>query len=128
MSRVLFTKGAAPTTPAIDKAAIYIDTTDFRAKVIDSNGVVGILSNDGLQDKSILDNGGMVIQQRVATASTAIAGVSTTTRAGVVADRWAVTASVASNLNWAQIDSSGAPETRGRCRCSESLRARPSRR
>jgi hypothetical protein len=58
-----------------------------------------------------LTNGGFSIQQRVAAASTAIPGISTTTRGGQVADRWAVTTSVASNLNWAQIDTSAAPES-----------------
>lgn len=105
MSRLVFTKGAAPATPAANKSAIYIDTADSRTKQIDSNGVISILNNDGLQSRNILDNGGLMIQQRVATASTAIAGISTTTRAGVVADRWAVTASVATNVLWGQVDS-----------------------
>lgn len=105
MSRLVQTKGAAPATPASNKSAIYVDTSDFRAKQIDSNGVISILNNDGLQARNILDNGGLMIQQRVAVASTAIAGISTTTRAGVVADRWAVTASVATNVLWAQTDS-----------------------
>ena len=47
----------------------------------------------------------------MAVASTAIAGISTTTRAGQVADCWAVTTSVASNLNWQQVDTSGAAES-----------------
>ena len=111
MSRVIFTKGAAPSTPAANKSAVYVDTADNRVKQIDPNGVISILNNDGLQDRNILDNGGLMIQQRVAVASTAIAGITTTTRAGVVADRWAVTTSVASNVLWAQTDSSGAPET-----------------
>ena len=111
MSRVVLTKGAAPTTPASNKSAIYVDTADTRLKQIDSNGVISILSHDGLQDRNVLDNGGLMIQQRVATASTAIAGISTTTRAGVVADRWAVTTSVATNVLWAQIDTNAAPET-----------------
>ena len=111
MARLLLTKGAVPATPATDKAALYIDSADFKIKTIDSNGVINTLVNDGLQDRSIITNGGFVVQQRVAVASTAIAGISTTTRAGVVADRWSVTASVASNLNWAQIDSAAAPET-----------------
>lgn len=111
MSRLVLTKGAAPATPAANKSAVYIDTADRYAKQIDENGVISILNNDGLQDRNVLANGGFAIQQRCATASTAIAGVTTSTRAGQVADRWAVTTSVASNLNWAQIDSSGAVET-----------------
>lgn len=111
MSRLVLTKGAAPSTPAANKSAIYVDTADRKVKQIDDNGVISTLNNDGLQDRNIVTNGGFNIQQRVATASTAITGVSTTTRAGVVADRWSVTTSVASNLNWAQIDTAGAQDT-----------------
>lgn len=73
-----------------------------------SNPPVAVL---GLRDYNVLTNGGFAIQQRVATASTLIPSVSTTTRAGQVADRWAVTVSNAATVNWAQIDSSGTPET-----------------
>lgn len=111
MSRLVQTKGAAPATPASNKSAIFIDTADFRAKQIDSNGVINTLTNDGMKNRSVLDNGSLMVQQRVATASTAIAGITTSTRAGVVADRWAVTASVATNVLWARVDSIGAPET-----------------
>lgn len=111
MSRFILTKTAAPSTPAANKSAIFVDTADRRLKQIDDNGVISTLTEDGSKDRNILTNGGLRIQQRVATASTAIPAISTTTRAGQVADRWAVTTSVASNLNWAQIDSSGAVET-----------------
>lgn len=111
MSYQTFTKSAAPATPAANKTTLYVDTADRKLKSIDDNGVISTLVNDGLQDRSIITNGGFNIQQRVATTSTAISGISTTTRAGVVADRWSVTTSVASNLNWAQIDTSAAPET-----------------
>lgn len=111
MSFLRFTKTAAPSTPAANKSVIYVDTADRRTKQLDDNGSTSTLNNDGLQDRNILTNGGMRVQQRVATASTAIPSVSTTTRAGQVADRWAVTTSVASNLNWAQIDTAGAQDT-----------------
>lgn len=111
MSYQTFTKSAAPATPAANKATIYVDTADRKLKVLDDNGVTSTLNNDGLQDRNIITNGGFNIQQRVATASTTITGISTTTRAGVVADRWAVTTSVASNLNWAQIDTQASVET-----------------
>lgn len=111
MSRLTLTKGAVPSTPAANKASLFIDTADRKTKVIDDNGVISTLNNDGLQDRNILTNGGFNIQQRMAVASTAIAGISTTTRAGQVADRWAVTASVASNLNWQQVDTSGAADS-----------------
>jgi hypothetical protein len=108
---LLMTKSAAPATPATNKSNIYIDTADRKVKQIDDNGVISTLNNDGLQDRNIITNGGMNVQQKVATASTAITGISTTTRAGVVADCWSVTTSVASNLNWAQIDTAGTQDT-----------------
>jgi hypothetical protein len=111
MSRLRFTKTSTPSTPAANKSELFIDTADRKLKQIDDNGVISTLNNDGLQDRNLLINGGFSIQQRVAAASTAIPGISTTTRGGQVADRWAVTTSVASNLNWAQIDTSAAPET-----------------
>jgi hypothetical protein len=105
------TKGSAPSTPAANKSEVYIDTADRRTKQIDDNGVISTFNNDGLSEQNVIVNGGFLIQQKVATASTAISGVSTTTRGGVVADGWSVTTSVASNLNWAQIDTGSAPET-----------------
>lgn len=102
---------ASIATPASGVTAVFVDSADRKVKTKDSNGVISTLVNDGLQDRNVLTNGGFAVQQRVATASTAIPAISTTTRAGQVADRWAVTTSVASNLNWAQIDSSGTFET-----------------
>lgn len=101
---------ASIATPAAGVGAVFIDI-DKKVKHKDEAGVIGTLSNDGLHDRNIINNGNFAIQQRVATASTAITGISTTTRAGVVADRWSVLASVASNLNWAQIDTNGAQDT-----------------
>lgn len=112
MSLLKFTRVAAPATPAANKNTVYVDTADRRIKQLDDNGVISTLSNIGPMDENIITNGGFNIQQRVATASTAITGVSTTTRAGVVADRWAVTASVVTaTARWAQIDTSAAPES-----------------
>ena len=111
MSRIRFTRVATPSTPASNKVELFVDTADRKLKTIDDNGVISGLNNDGLQDRNTITNGGFNIQQRVAVASTAIAGMSTTTRAGVVADRWAVTTSVATNLNWQQVDAGGAPES-----------------
>lgn len=107
---LLLTKRAAPSTPTTNKAFVYVDTADKKLKMIDDAGVISTLNNDGLQDRNIITNGSFNIQQRMAPASTAIAGISTTTRAGQVSDRWAVTTSVASNLNWQQVDTAGAPE------------------
>lgn len=111
MSYINLTKSSAPATPATNKSALYVDTTTRRLMQLDDNGVLNILNSDGLQDRNIITNGGFTIQQRLTAASSAITGISTTTRAGQVADCWAVTASVASNLNWAQIDTSGAVES-----------------
>lgn len=96
-------------TPASGVGAVFYDT-DLKLKVKDSNGVISTLNNDGLQDRNIITNGGFAIQQRVATASTAIPSVSTTTRAGQVADRWAVTVGNTTTCSWAQIDTSAANE------------------
>jgi hypothetical protein len=104
------TKGAAPSTPAANKTEFYIDT-NRRACTIDDNGVISVLNHNGLDERNILVNGGFSVQQKVAVASTAIASVSTTTRAGVVADAWSVTTSVATNLNWQQVDTGSAPDT-----------------
>jgi hypothetical protein len=111
MSRLVFTKQAAPATPATNKSAIYVDTTTRRLSQIDDNGVISILTADGMMDRNILTNGGLMIQQRVAVASTAIPSVSTTTRAGRVADRWAVTTGNVTTTSWAQTDAAAAPET-----------------
>ena len=111
MSFINLTKVAEPSSPASTTSEIYVDTVDNRVKQKDSNGVVSVLSNDDVNLFNYLHNGGFRVQQRCATASTAIAGISTTTRAGQVADRWAVTTSVASNLNWAQIDTAGTPDS-----------------
>lgn len=111
MSRVTLTRGAAPSAPAADKVNIYVDTADRRLKTIDDNGVISTMNNAGMHPFNNITNGGFSIQQRVATAATNIAGVSTTTRAGVVADRWAVTVGNATTPQWTQVDTGSAPET-----------------
>jgi hypothetical protein len=105
------TKRAAPTTPATNKSSIYVDTSDRRAKQIDDNGVISNLNNNGVTGANRLTNGSFIIQQRVAVASTAIPLVSTTTRAGRVADRWAVTTGNATTTSWQQVDTMAAVET-----------------
>ena len=110
MSYINLTKVAAPTTPAASTNELYVDTTDNRLKQLDANGVISTMNNDGLMERNVITNGGFSIQQRVATASSAIPAISTTTRAGQVADTWAVTASTASSTNWAQIDTAAAKE------------------
>lgn len=101
-------EGSSPTT---DTADIFLDTLDNTISSKDYNGLVRKLGGNEERLKNILVNGGLMIQQKIAVASTAIAGISTTTRVGVVADRWSVTTDVATNLNWQQVDTSAAPET-----------------
>jgi hypothetical protein len=102
---------AQPATPSVNKSALFVDSADRCLKHIDDNGVVSALNNRGPKDTNVLTNGGFMINQRRTAASSAITGISTTTRGGVVADAWSVTASVASNVNWARIDTGAAPET-----------------
>jgi len=104
-------KEANPANPGTNKGEFFLSSVTGKPSMILEDGRIIVFSNDGLSDRNILTNGGFNVQQRVAVASTAIAGISTTTRAGQVADRWAVTASVASNINWQQVDTSAAPET-----------------
>lgn len=101
---------ASIATPSSGMVAVFADNADRKLKTKDDQGVVSLLVNNG-RDRSLLTNGGFIIQQRVATASTLIPAMTTSTRAGQVADRWAVTTSVATNLNWAQIDTQNSPET-----------------
>ena len=103
------TKGDAPSTPTSNKVEIFIDNNN-RTCSIDDKGVISVFNHNGLDERNILVNGGFGVQQKVAVASTAIAGISATTRGGVVADAWSVTSSVASNLNWQQVDTGSAPE------------------
>lgn len=116
MSRLTLTRTAAPPTPPADKLHLFVDSADRKIKTVDDNGVVNVLVNDGLQDRNIVTNGGFAIQQRVATGASPIPGISATTRAGQVADRWAVNSSVASNVLWQQVDTGGAPELGLTCR------------
>ena len=94
---------ASISTPASGVTAVFVDT-DKRLKTKDDAGIISVITPNGLQARNIITNSGMNIQQRVLTNSTNITGMTTSTRAGVVADRWTVTTSVASNLSWAQID------------------------
>jgi len=102
---------ASIATPAAGVSAIFVDTADKRVKQRDDSGTINTLCNEGLQDMNVLSNGGLSIQQRVATAATAIPSVSTTTRAGQVADRWAVTVGNVTTPLWTQVDARSTPET-----------------
>lgn len=101
---------ASIATPAAGVSALFVDTADKYAKQRDESGTLNTLCNRGLHDRNIVDNGGFMVQQRVAVASTAIPSVSATTRAGQVADRWAVTVGNVATPLWQQVDSSGATE------------------
>lgn len=110
MSDLTLTRVAEPSTPAADKLVVFVDTADRRIKTKDDNGVVSVLSETGPRDINILTNGGFAIQQRVAVAATAIPSVSTTTRAGQVADRWGVTTGNVTTTQWTQTDARSSPE------------------
>lgn len=107
---LILTEAASPGTPGAATANDWLDT-DRKRKTIDSAGVISTLNNDGLKNRNVLANGALYIQQRVAVAATAIPGVSTTSRAGKVADRWAVTTGNATTTQWTRTDTSAAPET-----------------
>lgn len=96
----------APATPSAGTVVLYPDTADKRYKQIDENGVVSSLPTSGEKDSNVLINGGFTIQQRVALAATAIPAVSTTTRAGQVVDRWAVTVGNVTTPLWERVDAS----------------------
>ncbi len=97
-------------TPAAGVTAVFVDT-DKKAKIKDDGGNITVLNDDGLHALNVLTNGGFSVQQRVATAATAIPSVSTTTRAGQVADRWAVTVGNVTTPLWTQVDTAAAVET-----------------
>jgi hypothetical protein len=112
MSELDLTSVAASTNlvPAPGVSTVFSDSADKRAKQRDETGALNILVNDGLQDRNLLQNGGFAIRQRVAAVSTAIPLVATTTRAGQVCDRWAVSTGNATTTSWQQADSAAAPE------------------
>ena len=110
MSKIILTKGIAPEVTDSNKGAIFFDV-DNRVKQIDQNGVISFLNVNGLRGYNILHNGGFRVLQRQVPASTSIPAVSTTTRAGQIADRWAITTSVATNLNFQQVDTAGTQDT-----------------
>lgn len=110
MGYTTISKQTEPTSPSTNYLRYFMDTVDNRPKTKDYNSVVSILSQY-LNNPNAIMNGGFMIQQKIAVASTAIAGITTTTRGGVVADRFAVTTDVASNLNWEQVDTISAVES-----------------
>lgn len=112
MSDLTLTKSSPPSAPAANKVTVYVDTADKRVKSIDDAGVICTLNNNGMQNRSLVDNGSFWLTQRVnSSASALIPAMTTSTRAGQVSDRWAVTTSVAANLNWSLVDTAAAPET-----------------
>jgi hypothetical protein len=111
MSRILLTKIVTPDKPATNKGAIYMDIADNRIKAIDQNGVITMLSDDGLSGMNVLHNSGFRLQQRFVPTATQIPALSTTTRAGQVSDRWAALASTTTNCTWTQTDTAGTQET-----------------
>ena len=106
----IFNNVASTATPSAGKTALYVDSADKKLKTVTDTGIISILNHDGMDERNVITNGGFNIQQRVATSSTAIPAVSTTTRAGQVADRWAVTVGNTTTCSWAQIDTAAAAE------------------
>lgn len=106
------------TMPATSTVMPTADGAQDQSLVTDGAGNWSFSPSAKFSDgyRNIIDNSSFAVQQRVAAASTAISGLSTTTRAGQVADRWAVTSSVASNLNWQQVDTAGTQDTNLRAR------------
>lgn len=111
MADAVMATETTPATPSAGNVTVYPDSADLRMKAKDANGVVTTLANVGPQDENLLINGGFAVQQRVAVAATNIPNVSATTRAGQVADRWAVTVGNVTTPQWAQIDTAAAIET-----------------
>ena len=113
MSTLKFNQVGAPSSPSAGKAEVFVDSSsnDHRLKLKHDEGYSDVLSQNGLRHVNFLTNGGLTIQQRVATAATAIPLVSLTSRAGRVADRWAVTVGNVTTTTWQQVDTAGAPET-----------------
>lgn len=109
--QALIGTGSAPSTPSSGYVSVYADSADLRIRAVDANGVKSTLNNDGLKNLNVLTNGGFSVQQRVATAATAVPGASTTMRAGQVADRWAVTTGNTTTVLWTQVDTGAAVET-----------------
>ena len=91
---------------------IYVDSAPGRHRLLmrSDDGYTDTLSSNGLRHVNFLTNGSLAVQQRVAIASTAIPSVSLTSRAGRVADRWAVTVGNITTCSWQQVDTAGAPE------------------
>lgn len=106
-SRVRFNNGAAPSTPSLGKAEIFVDSTDKRAKQIDDAGVVRFLA-DGTTDENFLINGGFDIAQRQVptTLTTLAAGLGSRIFS---ADRWFVSKQTESG-RFQQVDTIAAVE------------------
>lgn len=108
MSRLKFTKVAAPATPSANKSELFVDTNDRRTKQIDDTGVITTFGS--VFDKNLVCNGGFDIIQRCAAALTNITGPSTTNRV-YSADRWGFTVGNATTPQFQQVDTIAAFET-----------------
>lgn len=102
-------KETIPSVPSAGYTTDFVDTTDNRRKTLDEFGNLSILQPNDRYNYVV--NGGLSIQQRVAVAATAIPSVSTTTRAGQVADRFAVTTGNTTTTLWTQTDARTTTET-----------------
>ena len=64
MSFLLFNETTAPSAPASQKQAVYVDSADEKMKTLDDLGVTAVLTPDGLRDTNRLINGDFGYAQR----------------------------------------------------------------
>lgn len=98
---------AAPNTPAAGKATIYNDVSDGRIKIIDSNGIVYVLSNNTGPRNQLANGGFDFVQRQVPGTLTTYSQVASRQYA---ADRWFLSNENAS-VQFQQIDTITAFET-----------------
>lgn len=101
MSMLVINKVGQPTNPPTNAAALYLDTVDGRAKILDSTGRLDVIPDNSRYN--FLVNGGFDFVQRWPAALT----TNTQTASGrtINPDRWGLTAQTAS-CQYARVDSS----------------------
>lgn len=107
MSRVRLNTVAAPSAPASNKAELFYDSTSKRVRLIDEKGQKSDISG-GLDSLKLMTNAGFKFAQRQVPAT--LTSYAATTGRTYAADRWGMTIQT-SSLQYARVDSIGAPET-----------------
>lgn len=107
MSFVKLIGVAAPTAPAAEVMTLYRNSATDRLEAIDSDGVVYILSENGVR-QNMLGNAGFTFAQRQAPAT--LTTYSNTTGRTFGADLWGMTNENAS-VQYQRVDSIGATES-----------------